>query len=71
MQFDIGIALAQRRPFASRLLHAIFAEHALSGFQQRNHVLARKSLGDADEGDAGGIAPAIARRAVDGVPGRV
>jgi hypothetical protein len=35
VQFDAGMRFAQRGPFAQRFLHPVFAEHALTGGDQR------------------------------------
>ena len=56
VESDIGISRKQRRPFGERLLHAIFAEVALPGLDQRLDFLGRTSLADRDQLDVGRIA---------------
>ena len=68
MQVDAGEALAQRRPLALRLLHAVLAEGALAGLQRRQDVLGGKRLAHADERHALGGAPAVAGGTGDAQP---
>ena len=44
MQLDVGKACLQRRPFALRLLHAVLAEDALAGLEDRPDVVGSKVL---------------------------
>ena len=67
MEFEIGMARFQRRPFFQRLLDPVLAEHTLTRRDHGHNVLGAKGLGDADEGHALRIAPGVARGA--GNPG--
>ena len=58
----VGMAREQRRPFRLRLLHAVLAEVALAGGDQRLDRLGRVGLADGDQPDVGGIAPRQPRR---------
>ncbi len=48
-----------------RFLHLVLAEVDLARVGQRRHVVRRKCLGDGDETDRGGVAPAPAGRPLD------
>ena len=49
VQFDVGEFLLQRRPFALRFLHAVFAEDALAGLDDRTDVGGLEGLRDGDQ----------------------
>ena len=49
MQFDIGKFGLEDRPFRLGLLHPVFAEDAVAGFEQRPDGSGFESLGDGDE----------------------
>jgi len=51
MQCDIGMGFDQRRPFALRFLHPVFAEHALSLPDQGHDTIGGMSLADRDQRD--------------------
>ena len=51
MKLDVGMALLQQRPFGMRLLHAILAEHALTGGDRFLDHIGRHGLGHGDELD--------------------
>ena len=53
---DVGIKGADCRPFGERLLHAIFAEVALPGLDQRRDLGSRTALADRDQLDVRRIA---------------
>jgi hypothetical protein len=59
MQFDVGEFRLQRRPFALRLLHPVFAEDALAGLDHRADVILAESLGDGDQRDRARLAPGL------------
>ena len=56
VQLDAGIALLQRRPFALRLLHAVLAEPAVAGVENRHNALRPEGLGDGDQIDGSRVA---------------
>jgi hypothetical protein len=56
MKTQIRITCLEVGIFPRRLLHAIFAEMAVSGSQQRGDRLSRMGLGDRQQFDGGRIA---------------
>ena len=59
------MARDQRRPFGLGLLHPVFAEHALSGGDDRLDRFGAEGLRHRDQRDGCGIAPGIAAGARD------
>jgi hypothetical protein len=57
VQLGVRPALAQRGPLAGRFLHAVLAEYALTGLEQRRDRLARVRLADRDQRDLLHLAP--------------
>ena len=60
MQFDVGERVLQRRPFALRFLHAVFAEDALAGLDDRADIGGVEGLGDRDQRHRAGFAAGLA-----------
>ena len=60
VEIEAGVALAQLRPLALRLLYAVLPEDSLARVECRDDVLGGEGLGDADQGHRCGVAPAIA-----------
>ena len=56
MQFDLGMAFLELRPFGVGFLHAILAKHALVALDDRLDRFDWESLGDRHQGDRRGIA---------------
>ena len=54
MQLDVGKLFFQRRPFALRFLHTVFAEHALAGLDHRADSIGVECLGHSNERGASG-----------------
>src|SRR5208283_5640433 len=65
VQFDVGVTSPEVGPFLPRLLHAILAEDALAGLEQRDDRSAGKGLRHTNQRDGLGITPALARGAAD------
>ncbi len=57
MEFDIRETLFQGRPFALGLLHAVFAEDAVTGVEHREDRGGIVGLGDGHERHLGGPSP--------------
>ncbi len=57
MQAQIGVRLDQCGPFGLRLLHAIFAEHALPLGNQRENRVCSLRFGNGNECNSTGVAP--------------
>src|SRR5258706_62382 len=54
VQLDAGEFLAQRRPFLGGLLHPVFPEGPVPGFQDRPDGLGLEGLADGNQGDRAG-----------------
>ena len=53
----VRMHLTQRGPFFRRLLHPVFAKHALACLDQRGDVCGGVGLADGDQSDVAGLAP--------------
>src|SRR6478672_1118804 len=56
MQSGVGITVLERGPLGLGLLHAVLAEHAMTGLKSRGDPIRPKGFADGDQGDAGRIA---------------
>ena len=59
VEFKIGMAVAQRRPFRAGLVHAIFTEYFLTRRNDRRNGFCAERLRNRNEGHAGAIAPGV------------
>ena len=57
MQFGIAKTIAQLRPFVLRLLHAVFAKHAVAHLKQGRDPIGGMGFADRDQGDILRLAP--------------